>query len=259
MPERIRKARQGGEDTGLWNLYLGFARHLLIGSSQKGGFPSNLQGIWSEEIQPPWNGDWHLNAQQQLYWLAERIGLPENHEPFLELTRQLVEPGKKTAQAYYRARGWVVHTMTNSWGVTSPMENAAWGSTVGSAAWQCHHLFEHYLYTLDREYLERVWPVMKGAACFFADMLVEQRETGWLVTSPSSSPENLFLDEQGRECALCEGRSISVERTPKLARAAAKSLRQRGMTTAGWACAYRACLAARLWGGAWAIKSLEDV
>ena len=146
LPERIRKARQGGEDTGLWNLYLGFARHLLIGSSQKGGFPSNLQGIWSEEIQPPWNGDWHLNAQQQLYWLAERIGLPENHEPFLELTRQLVEPWKKTAQAYYRARGWVVHTMTNPWNVTSPMEDAFRTSTANNLMNLAFHCNERKLH-----------------------------------------------------------------------------------------------------------------
>lgn len=321
-PERVKRFAKGEKDPGLVALYVDFAKHLMISSSQKGGIPANLQGIWSDEIQTPWNGDWHLNAQQEIYWLVEKAGLSDNHLPFLELTKELVEPGKVTAQKYYNARGWIAHTMTNPWGVTNPMEDAAWGSTAGSAAWQCHHLFEHYLYTRDKDYLEWAWPVMKGAAEFYADMLVEDPETGWLVTSPSSSPENHFYDEEGRVCALCEGPAydrelvsalfdyclqaqhvlhndpefaehlgklseklapveiapdgrirewgkdyqearifhrhlahlwgvypgsqISYEKTPKLARAAEKSLVFRGKTTAGWAVGYRLCVAARL-------------
>ncbi len=210
-PERLKRFAKGEEDPGLIELYVKYARHLMIASSQKGGMPSNLQGIWSDEIQTPWNGDWHLNAQQQIYWLVEKAGLSENHLPFLELTRALVEPGTITAQKYYHARGWVVHTMTNPWGFTSPLENAAWGSTTGSSAWQCHHLFEHYLYTRDKAYLQEIYPVMKGAAEFYLDMLVPKGENGGLVISPSSSPENLFLDQQGRRCALCEGAAYDQE------------------------------------------------
>lgn len=211
LPERIRLFNQGEPDPGLLALYVQYARHQIISSSQEGEFPANLQGIWSDEIQTPWNGDWHLNAQQQLYWLVEKVGLPENHLPFLKLTEALVEQGEKTAASYYGARGWIVHTMTNPWGVTTPLEDAAWGSTTGSSAWQCHHLFEHYLYTGDRDYLAEVYPVMKGAAQFYLDMLVEDAKTGYLVTSPSSSPENRFFDKEGRECALCEGPAYDRE------------------------------------------------
>jgi len=206
-PERIKRFVKGERDPGLIALYVQFAKHQMIASSQKGEFAANLQGLWSDEVQTPWNGDWHLNAQQQIYWLVEKAGLSENHLPFIELTKALVEPGEETAKKYYGSRGWIVHTMTNPWGFTAPLEDSSWGSTTGSSAWQCHHLFEHYLYTRDAVYLRSIYPVMKGAAEFFMDMLVEDRETGYLVTSPSSSPENVFLDNKGRRCSLCEGPS----------------------------------------------------
>lgn len=209
-PERIRHFVSGGSDPNLLALYVDFARYEMIASSQMGGFPANLQGIWADEIQTPWNGDWHLNGQQEIYWLVEKAGLSSNHEPFLKLTEELVEPGTETACKYYGAKGWVVHTMTNPWGVTTPMEDVAWGATTGSTAWQCHHLFEHYLYSGDVEYLERIYPVMKMAAEFYLDMLVEKKGGG-LVVSPSTSPENHFFDEDGRECALCEGSAYDRE------------------------------------------------
>lgn len=173
--------------------YVMYSRYLLHCSSRKGGLPANLQGIWADEIQIPWNGDWHLNAQQMIYWLAEKGNLCDDHLPYLELIEKLVEPGRKTTGAYYGARGWLVHTCTNPWGFTSPLENAAWGSTTGSPAWLCHHLWEHYLYTEDKVYLRHVWPVMKEAAAFYMDMLVEDPEHEWLVTSPSSSPEKTSI------------------------------------------------------------------
>ncbi len=321
-PERLRRFKEGEEDPGLFALYLHYARYLIFASSRKGDLPANLQGIWAEELQTPWNGDWHLNAQQQIYWLAEQAGLPDVHLPYLELTRSLAEPGRKTAKAYYGAGGWVVHTMTNPWGFTSPLENASWGSTATSGAWLCRHLFDHYLYTGDRGYLEEFYPVMKEAAQFFMDMLVENGN-GRLVTSPASSPENCFVDEEGRVCSLsegsaydqelitdllenclmaertvknrdkafeakirdvlgrmeplkitsdgrimewdkeyreaypyhrhlsnlwgvCPGFGISPDKTPELAEAALRSLRARGKTTAGWAVAHRASIAARL-------------
>lgn len=322
LKERIRSFTPEKKDYGLYELYYNFARYLLLGSSRPGGMPCNLQGIWAEEIQTPWNGDWHLNAQQELYWLAEMGNLSEMHIPYLELTEKLVEPGRKTAKAYYNMRGWLTHTCTNPWGFTSPCEDASWGSTTGSSAWQCHHLWDHYLYTCDKKYLEWAYPIMKEAARFYVDMLVEEPEHHWLVTSPSSSPENSFLDEQGRVTALCMGPAydielvrslfsyciqaetvlkkdtdfsrllqdklekmapiqissdqriqewlkeykealvhhrhlshlwglypgflISPEHTPELAKAAAKTLEVRGITTAGWANAYRFCTWARL-------------
>ncbi len=333
LKKRLEAFDRDSRDYGLYELYYNYARYLLLSSSRKGGLPCNLQGIWAEEIQTPWNGDWHLNAQQELYWLAEAGNLSECHEPYLRLTEKLVEPGKKTAKTYYGMNGWLAHTCTNPWGFTSPCESADWGSTTGSAAWQAHHMWEHYLYTCDREYLEWAYPVMKEAALFYLDMLVEEPEHGWLVTSPSSSPENQFLDEQGRPVSLCMGPAydqelvknlfeaciqaaqilgieeelaeklreksarlapvriasdgrimewikeypealvhhrhlshlwgvypgdqISYEKTPELAEATEKSLKQRGLTTAGWANAYRMCVWARLRNGKKAYESLQ--
>lgn len=208
--ERIRRYLAGEKDPELLALYVQFARHQLIASSQKGGLPANLQGIFADEVITPWNGDWHLNAQQMIYWLAEKGNLSDNHMPFLRLNEMMVEPGRHTAWSYYRARGWLAHTFTNPWGFTSPGEDASWGSTTGSPAWQCHHLWDHYLYTLDREYLAWAFPIMKEAALFYLDMLVEN-EKGELVTSPSSSPENWYLDDQGREVALCQGPAYDQE------------------------------------------------
>lgn len=210
MDERIRRFLMGEADIGLATLYVQYARYLLLSSSQMGELPANLQGIWAEEIQTPWNGDWHLNAQQMIYWLAEKGNLSKCHVPYLELTKELAVHGQKTAKAYYGADGWLVHTFTNPWGFTAPGEDASWGSTTGSPAWQCHHLWEHYLYTEDKAYLKEVYPAMKGAALFYMDMLVENAQ-GYLVTSPSSSPENSFLDEEGRACALCEGPAYDRE------------------------------------------------
>ncbi|MBQ8200547.1 MAG: glycoside hydrolase family 95 protein [Clostridia bacterium] len=208
-PERTTKelldeAIAGRISPELIEMYVQYARYQMICCSQPDSLPANLQGLWSDEILTPWNGDWHLNAQQMIYWLVEKAGLSDCHIPYLKLTEALVAPGRKTAGTYYGARGWLVHTCTNPWGFTSPCEDASWGSTTGSPAWQCHHLWEHYLYTLDRDYLTWAYPIMQEAMLFYMDNMVEN-ERGQLITSPSSSPENWFLDDEGRECALCEG------------------------------------------------------
>ncbi|MDD6614889.1 MAG: glycoside hydrolase family 95 protein [Lachnospiraceae bacterium] len=202
--ELLISSAEGEPDPALISLYVQYARYLMICSSVPDGLPANLQGIWSDEILTPWNGDWHLNAQQMIYWLVEKANLSSCHIPYLKLTGELVKPGEKTAQTYYGARGWLAHTCTNPWGFTSPCEDASWGSTTGSPAWQCHHLWEHYLYDPDPQYLAWAYPVMKGAMLFYLDNMVED-EDGYLITSPSSSPENWFLDENGDQCALCEG------------------------------------------------------
>lgn len=208
--EMLREAQQGKLLPELMALYVNYARYQMICSSQPGGFAANLQGLWSDEILTPWNGDWHLNAQQMIYWLVERANLSHCHEPYLKLTGELVAPGEKTAHTYYNARGWLVHTCTNPWGFTSPCEDASWGSTTGSPAWQCHHLWEHYLFTLDKGYLAWAYPIMKGAMLFYLDNMIEN-EQGRLITSPSSSPENWFIDENGDEVALCEGPAYDRE------------------------------------------------
>ncbi|MFZ5926537.1 MAG: glycosyl hydrolase family 95 catalytic domain-containing protein [Acidobacteriota bacterium] len=212
LPERLREAYEKGGDPQLAALYCQYGRYLLISSSRPGGLPANLQGIWAEELQTPWNGDWHLNINVQMnYWPAEVSGLSELHEPLFALTESLVQPGSKTARVYYAARGWVAHTITNAWGFTAPGEQASWGATSSGSGWLCQHLWEHYLFTRDRAFLRRVWPVLEGAARFYADMLVEEPKHGWLVTAPANSPENSFFMPDGRRAAICMGPTFDMQ------------------------------------------------
>ncbi|HSB62350.1 MAG TPA: glycoside hydrolase N-terminal domain-containing protein, partial [Vicinamibacteria bacterium] len=205
-PARLEAFRDGAPDPGLAALYFDFGRYLLISSSRPGGLPANLQGIWAEEIQTPWNGDWHLNINAQMnYWLAEAGNLSELHQPLFALIESLREPGARTARKYYAARGWMSHLLANPWGFTSPGESASWGSTVSCSAWLCQHLWDHYLFTGDREFLARVYPILKGAALFYRDMLIEEPKHGWLVTAPSNSPENAFLTPDGAQVHVCMG------------------------------------------------------
>ncbi|MDP0500842.1 MAG: glycoside hydrolase family 95 protein [Verrucomicrobiota bacterium JB022] len=193
-PERLKAFAAGGEDPDLAALLFDFGRYLLISSSRPGTLPANLQGIWAEKIQTAWNSDWHTNINVQMnYWPAEVTNLSELHHPMFELIESLVEPGQKTAQAYYDARGWVSFLLSNPWGFTSPGESASWGSTVSCSAWLCQHLWDHYLYTGDQKFLREVYPILKGSALFYLDMLIEDPESGWLVTAPSNSPENAFV------------------------------------------------------------------
>ncbi len=205
-PARLAPFANGRPDPALAALYFDFGRYLLISSSRPGGLPANLQGIWAEEIQTPWNGDWHLNINAQMnYWPAEVTHLSELHQPLFALIESLQEPGARTARTYYGARGWVAHLLANPWGFTSPGESASWGSTVSCSAWLCQHLWDHYLFTGDRGSLERAYPVIKGSALFYLDMLIEEPEHGWLVTAPSNSPENAFLMPDGTAVHVCMG------------------------------------------------------
>lgn len=202
---RMQRYIDGEDDPGVLALSFNFGRYLLLCSSRKEGIPSNLQGLWAEEIQTPWNGNWHVNAQQMVYWAAEICNMSAQHMPYLRLTAGLTEPGSKTAKAYYASGGWVVHTFTNPWGFTSPGEKAEWGSTVGSGAWLCHHMWEHYVYTLDTDYLSWAYPTMRESARFYAEFMVKHPQQGYLVTAPSSSPENQYYDKDGKPCAVCPG------------------------------------------------------
>jgi len=189
--ERLKNYGDGQQDPNFAALYFQFGRYLLISSSRPGGFPANLQGIWAEEVQTPWNADWHLNINVQMnYWLAENTNLSELHEPLFKLIESLQKPGAVTAQKYYNSRGWVAHVLANPWGFTSPGEGASWGATNSGSAWLCQHLWEHYLYTKDEKFLRWAYPIMKGSAEFYTDMLIEEPKNKWLVTAPSNSPEN---------------------------------------------------------------------
>ena len=214
---RLADFAEGRPDPALAALYFNFGRYLLISSSRPGGLPANLQGIWAEEIQTPWNGDWHLDINVQMnYWPALVCGLAELQDPLDALVASLVKPGEKTAQAYYKARGWVAHVITNPWGFTSPGESAGWGATTGGSAWLCQHLWSRYDFTRDKDYLARVYPVMKGSALFYLDNLMEEPEHGWLVTGPSNSPENAFILPDGKRANVCMGPTIDMQQLREL-------------------------------------------
>ncbi|HEX4947592.1 MAG TPA: glycoside hydrolase N-terminal domain-containing protein, partial [Blastocatellia bacterium] len=211
-PARLRAVANGANDPALAALYFQFGRYLLISSSRPGGLPANLQGIWAEEVQAPWNADWHLNINVQMnYWLAENTNLSELHEPLFALIASLQKPGERTAKLYYNARGWVAHVITNLWGFTAPGEGANWGSTSTGAAWLCQHLWDHYLFTRDKEFLKRAYPVMKGAARFYADMLIPEPKHKWLVTAVSNSPENAFRMPNGKVAHVAMGPTMDQQ------------------------------------------------
>lgn len=194
MDERLAAFQAHPDDPGLAALYFQFGRYLLISSTRPGSLPPNLQGLWCHTIHTPWNGDYHLNINLQMnHWPAEVANLSELHLPLVEWTKQQVASGERTAKAFYNARGWVTHILGNVWEFTAPGEHPSWGATNTSAAWLCGHLYTHFLYTRDTAYLRDVYPVIRGAALFFTDMLVEDPRSKYLVTAPTTSPENTYL------------------------------------------------------------------
>jgi len=209
--ERLEKVRKGGDDPLLIAQYFQFGRYLLISSSRPGCLPANLQGLWCEEMNPPWNCDYHLNINLQMnYWPAEVCNLPECHEPLFDYLDTLREPGRKTARVHYGCGGFVAHHLSDVWGFTVPADGI-WGLWPVGAAWLCQHLWEHYAFSGDREFLaHRAYPVMKEAAQFLLDFLVEDKE-GRLVTNPSTSPENRFRSRDGQTAHLCVGASMDLQ------------------------------------------------
>ncbi|WP_167615847.1 glycosyl hydrolase family 95 catalytic domain-containing protein [Maribellus sediminis] len=204
--KRIAQFKESQHDNHLVELMFQYGRYLLISSSRPGCLPANLQGVWANKIQTPWNADYHTDVNVQMnYWPAEVCNLSEMHEPLFDLVASLVEPGTKTAQVQYGNRGWVVHPITNIWGYTSPGEAASWGMHTGASAWIATHIAEHYRFTGDKEFLKTMYPVLKGAVAFYLDWLVEDPETGKLVSGPAVSPENTFLAPDGSRCQISMG------------------------------------------------------
>lgn len=192
-------------------LFYQHGRYLLISSSRPDNpLPSNSQGIWGDGLDLPWKCDYKSNINYQMnYWAAEASNLAEMHSPMLNMTRNLVKPGTKTARAYFGpdTPGWVVGYTTNGWSWTSPGASLSWGVWFGGSGWMCQHLWEHYAFSRDKEYLRSVYPVLKGAAEFWMSQLVEG-EDGKLITSPSSSPENQFVTDKGVRGEICEGATM---------------------------------------------------
>ena len=172
-------------------LYYQFGRYLLISSSQPGGQAANLQGIWNDKINASWDSKYTVNINAEMnYWPAEKTNLAEMHLPFIEMVKDMSIAGQKTAKDMYGARGWVAHHNTDIWRATGAIDGATYGLWNGTGGWTSQHLWEHYLYSGDKAYLASIYPVMKGAATFYVDYLVEHPVYHWLVVSPDESPEN---------------------------------------------------------------------
>lgn len=205
---RVQNFKKTKTDPRLVELVFQYGRYLLISSSRPKTLPANLQGIWANKIQTPWNGDYHTDVNIEMnYWLAEVTNLPEMHMPLFDLIESFIEPGEKTAKIQYHNNGWVIHPITNVWGYTSPGESASWGMHTGAAAWICSHIGDHYAFTGDKEFLKRMYPVLKGSVEFYMDWLVKDPKTGEYVSGPAVSPENTFLAPDGSKSQFSMGPS----------------------------------------------------
>ena len=197
-----------GADPHLAALYFQYGRYLLMSSSRAGTQPANLQGLWNDSMTPPWESKYTVNINTEMnYWPAETTNLSECHEPLLRMVTELVENGSRTAEVQYGARGWVCHHNTDLWRQTAPIDGPLWGFWPTGGAWLCTHLWNHYEFTGDREFLSRVYPVIKSAAEFFIDTLVEEPKHEWLVTCPSISPENIHPGG----VAVCAGPTMDMQ------------------------------------------------
>jgi alpha-L-fucosidase 2 len=181
----------GGNDPQMVALYFQFGRYLLISSSRPGGQPANLQGIWNDELFPPWDSKYTVNINTEMnYWPSEVTNLSEMNEPLVTMVKELSQTGQKTAKDMYGMRGWVLHHNTDIWRINGPVDGAFWGMWPMGGAWLCQHLFDKYEYNGNKDYLESVYSAMKEASLFFLDFLTEEPEHKWLVVCPSVSPEN---------------------------------------------------------------------
>lgn len=222
LPTNVRLSRQGqlGNDQGLQVLYYQFGRYLMIAGSRPGSLATNLQGIWNDHVQPPWGSNYTVNANTQMnYWLAEQTNLSELHQPLFDFIGQMAVNGAETAKVNYNIQqGWVVHHNTDIWTKTSPSGGYDWdpkGAPRWSAwpmggAWLSTHLYDHYLFTGDKTFLkEKGYPLMKGAAAFMLKWLVKDDKTDYLVTNPSSSPENVFKID-GKEYEVSKATTMDM-------------------------------------------------
>lgn len=192
LPTNIRLENFAkSDDPQLISLYFQYGRYLLISSSRPGGQPANLQGIWNDQLYPPWDSKYTVNINTEMnYWLSEPTNLTEMNEPLIQMIRELSQTGIQTAKDMYNAKGWVLHHNTDIWRITGPIDGAFWGMWPLGGAWLCQHLWEKYLFNGDIEYLKSIYPILKSATEFFLDFLVEEPKHKWLVVSPSLSPEN---------------------------------------------------------------------
>lgn len=186
------------DDPQLVALYFQFGRYLLISSSQPGNQPANLQGIWNDQLSPPWDSKYTVNINTEMnYWPAEITNLSEMHQPLFSMLKDLAETGKESASEMYHARGWNMHHNTDLWRITGVVDGGFYGIWPMGGAWLTQHLWQHYLFTGDKNFLKDYYPVLKGAALFYMDVLQEEPRNKWLVVSPSMSPENTYESNVG--------------------------------------------------------------
>ncbi len=212
VPARLERLREGEEDAELIALYFQFGRYLLIASSRPGSLPANLQGIWNDHFLPPWDSKYTININAQMnYWPTETCALSECHEPFFDLIDRLRKPGRVTAQTMYGCRGFTAHHNTDIWADTAPQDSCVPASywPMG-AAWLSLHLWEHYQFTLDLDFLEQAQATLREAALFLLDYVVEG-PSGEMVTCPSVSPENTYVLTSGETGVLCAGPSMDTQ------------------------------------------------
>ena len=200
------------DDPWLPTCYFHYGRYLLISSTREDLLPPNLQGLWANTIQPPWNGDYHLNINVEMnHWPCEVCNLSELHLPLIHFAEGLMLSGQKTARDFYGARGWTAHVVCNPWGFTAPGEHPSWGATNTGGAWLALHAWQHYEFTQDTVFLKEAYPLMKEATLFFLDAMIEEPEHGWLVTAPTTSPENAFWLNDSTSVSVCMGSTMDVQ------------------------------------------------
>lgn len=212
---RLKLYSYGNYDPELEALFFQYGRYLLISSSRPGGSAANLQGLWNKEFRPPWSSNYTININTEMnYWPAEVGNLSEMHKPLFQFLKGLSQTGKITAKEFYKARGWVAHHNTDIWGLSTPVGNLGdgnpnWANWYMGGNWLCQHLWEHYSFTGDKEFLKDVaYPIMKEAALFSIDWLVER--DGHLTTSPSTSPEAIFVTDKGERYSVTEGSTMDI-------------------------------------------------
>ncbi len=212
--QRLKAVRAGGEDAGLFPLYFQYGRYLLIGSSRPGTLASNLQGIWNEYVDPPWGSKFTININTEMnYWIAERTNLSDLHTPLFDLLDMTRPAGTRVARTYYAAQGTVAHHNTDIWGDAGPIDGLGGGIWAMGAAWLTTHLWDHYLYTGDVDFLrDRAYPRLKEISTFLLDYLTPSPD-GHLVTGPSCSPENAYQLPDGKPANLCMGPTMDIEIT----------------------------------------------
>ncbi len=221
--ERVKKI-QTEPDPSMAALSYQFGRYLMIGSSRPGTEPANLQGIWNDNMNPSWDSKYTTNINTEMnYWPVESGNLSECAEPLVRMIKELTDQGTQVAREHYGARGWVFHQNTDIWRVAAPMDGPTWGTFTVGGAWLCTHIWEHYQYTMDKDFLKETYPLIEGSVQFFIDFLVPHPNGKWLVTNPSTSPEN-FPDGGGNKpyfdevtagfregTSICAGSSIDMQ------------------------------------------------